>query len=85
MVDNYYHEEGEKALQSARERLDEAGIAHSSHIEIGHVAETIAKFVKDKRCDQIVMGTRGPWGSCRLIAWLGRDQGAAKDDKNERA
>jgi nucleotide-binding universal stress UspA family protein len=59
IIDIYYHEEGEKALRSARELLDNAGIAYSAHIEVGHVAETIAKFVKDKRCDQIVMGTRG--------------------------
>jgi nucleotide-binding universal stress UspA family protein len=59
MIDNYHQEEGEKALRSARALLDEASIPYSSHMEVGHIAETIAKFVKEKRCDQIVMGTRG--------------------------
>ena len=59
IVDNYYQEEGEKALRSARALLDEASIPYSSHMEVGHIAETIAKFVKEKRCGQIVMGTRG--------------------------
>lgn len=59
MIDNYHQEEGEKALRSAKVLLDEAGVPYASHVEVGHVPETIAKFVKENRCDQIVMGTRG--------------------------
>jgi nucleotide-binding universal stress UspA family protein len=58
-INGYYHDEGIKALASARAALDEAGIAHVFHIGVGQVAETIAAYARDKHCDQLVMGTRG--------------------------
>lgn len=58
-LDEYYREEGLKALVEPRRRLDAAGIAYRFHIGVGEPAETIAKYAHDKQCDQIVMGTRG--------------------------
>jgi nucleotide-binding universal stress UspA family protein len=55
----YYHEEGLKALASARRRLDSSAIAHTYHIGVGPVAETIAEYAREHACAQIIMGTRG--------------------------
>ena len=58
-INDYYHEEGLKALASARALLDGEKIACQYHIGVGRVAETIVAYSKEKHCDQIIMGTRG--------------------------
>jgi nucleotide-binding universal stress UspA family protein len=58
-IDRYHREDSDKALQRARQALDEAGIKHVSHAEVGHVAETIAQVAGKLACDQITMGTHG--------------------------
>lgn len=55
----YYHDEGIKALASARAALDAAGVAYVFHIGVGPIAETVAAYAKDKACNQIIMGARG--------------------------
>lgn len=55
----YYHDEGLKALKPARERLDAAAVPYGFHIGVGDPAEVIARYAKEKQCDQIFMGTRG--------------------------
>ena len=59
LIDKFHQEEGEVALRSARARLDNAGIVHTSHVEVGDVAQTIARYVRELHCDQVIMGTRG--------------------------
>lgn len=59
VIDAYYQEEGEKALAKARTLLDAAGIVYEAQIKIGHVAETIAHFAKERQCQSIVLGGRG--------------------------
>jgi nucleotide-binding universal stress UspA family protein len=59
VVESYYREEGEQALADARARFGKAGVAHVHHIGVGPVAETIAAYVRDQGCAQIIMGTRG--------------------------
>ena len=59
LIDKFHHEEGETALRSARARLDDADIAYTSHVEVGDVAQTIARCVRELHCDQVIMGTRG--------------------------
>lgn len=56
---DYHHDEGIKALQAARDRLDAAGVLYTFHISVGDPAELIVQFARDQQCDQIVMGTRG--------------------------
>jgi nucleotide-binding universal stress UspA family protein len=63
LIDQFHAQEGEAALHTARSRLDEAGIACTTHVEVGDVAQTIARYVRDLHCDQVVMGTRGLGGS----------------------
>ena len=59
LIDKFQQEMGEMALESARARLRDAGIGCTSHVEVGDVAQTIARYVRDLHCDQVVMGTRG--------------------------
>jgi nucleotide-binding universal stress UspA family protein len=58
-LEEYYRDEGLKALAEPRRRLDAAAVSYTFHIGVGDPAETIAKYAHDKQCDQIVMGTRG--------------------------
>lgn len=58
-IDAYYRDEGEKALAPARRQLDAAGVRYVHHIGVGPVAETVVSYAREKRCDQIIMGTRG--------------------------
>jgi nucleotide-binding universal stress UspA family protein len=66
-LDGYYREEGAKALEGARHKLDQARIAYSHHIMVGHLAETIVEYAKQKACSQIVMGTRGMSAVSNLV------------------
>ena len=52
-------EEGDPALRSARAWLDDADIAYTSHVKVSDVAQTIARYVRELHCDQVIMGTRG--------------------------
>ena len=36
-----------------------SGIAYTTHVEVGDVAQTIARYVRELFCDQVIMGTRG--------------------------
>lgn len=58
-IRDYHHDEGTKALQSARAKLDQAEADYSIHISVGDPAEVIVQFATEHHCDQIVMGTRG--------------------------
>jgi nucleotide-binding universal stress UspA family protein len=58
-VQQYHQEEGLKALQSARAKLDAAGVRYTFHVGVGDPAEIIAQYAREQRCDQIVMGTHG--------------------------
>ena len=52
---DYHREEGMKALESARERFDRAGVAYQLHIGVGNAAHVIAHYGREKQCDQIFM------------------------------
>jgi nucleotide-binding universal stress UspA family protein len=58
-IRDYHHDEGTKALQVARGRLDQAEVHYTFHISVGDPAEVIVQFATEHHCDQIVMGTRG--------------------------
>lgn len=59
MIESYYQEEGDQALLSARQVLDEAGIEYQARVLVGPLAQTIIGYAEDENCDHIVMGTRG--------------------------
>jgi nucleotide-binding universal stress UspA family protein len=63
----FHHDEGIKALAAARKLLDAAGIKYAYHIGVGDIAETVAHYVKEKKIDQIVMGTRGAGSVANML------------------
>lgn len=50
---------GQEASAGARAQLDEAGLAYTTHTEMGDPGETIARVARELACDSIVMGTHG--------------------------
>lgn len=66
-IEEYHHDEGLKALQSAREVLDAAGVPYLFHVGIGDPAEVIAHFAREKKCDELIMGTHGRSGLTHLL------------------
>lgn len=58
-VEGFHREAGETALAQAKQKLDQAGLAYTSHIMIGETAPTLVEFAQDKACQLIVMGAHG--------------------------
>jgi nucleotide-binding universal stress UspA family protein len=58
-INDYYQDCGHTAMVPAKAMLDASGVAYQEKIVVGHVAPTIAEFVKQHGCEHIVMGTRG--------------------------
>ncbi len=58
-IRQYHHDEGLKGLKNARILLDQASIAYQFHITVGDPAEMIVHFATEKKCDQVVIGSRG--------------------------
>ncbi|MDP2881640.1 MAG: universal stress protein [Azonexus sp.] len=47
------------AMKPVLHLLNEAGVKHSDHVELGEPGETIAALAEKFGCDTIVMGSRG--------------------------
>jgi nucleotide-binding universal stress UspA family protein len=58
-LNDFYQEEGEAALKSARALLDAAGVPYHAHIAVGEEPESIARYAREHDCQLVVMGTRG--------------------------
>ena len=66
-INDYYREQGEIALKSAREAVAAAGLAYRYHISIGTPAEAIARYAAEENVDRIVMGRQGQGGLQSLL------------------
>jgi len=55
----HHHDQGIKSLAKARSLLDAAKLDYSYHIGVGDVGDVVAQFVRELKCDQVLMGTRG--------------------------
>ncbi len=66
-AEQYHHDEGIKALASARKLLDDAQLTYAYHIIVGEAGEVIAHFCKDKQIQQVVMGTRGAGAVANML------------------
>jgi nucleotide-binding universal stress UspA family protein len=58
-IEKFHHDEGLKALASARAKLDAEKIPYIFHVGVGDPAHVIVHYAKEKKCEQIFMGTRG--------------------------
>ncbi len=59
ILDEYYQDEGNKALAGARELLGGSPAETRFEVLVGPVAETIVDYARQHNCSHIVMGTRG--------------------------
>ena len=66
-IAQFHHEEGMAALKPAMQKLDAARIKYHYHVGVGDEADIVCKYAKDKRCDQVVMGTRGMGSVSNLL------------------
>lgn len=57
----------ERATRSAKSLLAQAEVRCKSALRVGPAAENILKLAREKRCDQIVMGTRGRGALAGLV------------------
>lgn len=58
-VRDFHRDAGQAALKKACAALDKAKISHETEIVVGDVAQSIASYADQTKCDEIVMGTRG--------------------------
>jgi nucleotide-binding universal stress UspA family protein len=66
-LEDYYRDAGLAALKEPTAALDAAGQAYTTHIAVGHVAETIARYASELRHDLIVLGTHGRTGLRQVV------------------
>lgn len=59
VLNAYYQDEGNNALNPARSVLHDSGITVHEAIVPGNTADVIKQYVQDHQCNHIVMGTRG--------------------------
>ncbi len=64
---DFHLEQSGKALASARQALDSAGIDYSVHTDVGDKAACISHAVSRLHCDHIVMGTARKSSLLRLV------------------
>jgi len=62
-----HQEQAEKALEPARQALDQSGIPYTVHTEVGDMADCIANAARRLRCDRIVMSTARKSSLVRLV------------------
>jgi nucleotide-binding universal stress UspA family protein len=58
-LSEFYQEEGEAALKTARELLASSGVPFTVHVAVGEEPECIARYAAEHGSNLIVMGTRG--------------------------
>jgi nucleotide-binding universal stress UspA family protein len=58
-ITEFQQKEGGLILESARQRIAEAGVPCTADVLVGDIAKTIADQANAKGCSMIVMGTRG--------------------------
>lgn len=66
-IQDFYQEEGEKALAPVRSLLTESGVSFEVSVQVGPIAKVIADFATNHGCEAIIMGTRGLGGVSGLV------------------
>ncbi len=62
MVDEFHHEQSEKALADALSKLNAGEVAYETHFLVGDAAQKITELATEMACDGIVMGSHGRAG-----------------------
>ena len=52
---NFHRDSGMRVLEPAIRLLDEAGVPHRDHVEVGNPAKTIVEFSERNRCAEVVL------------------------------
>ena len=65
--ENFHKDEAERALAPARDLLNQFGVPHAEHVELGEKAATIHRLAQRLRVNQIVMGTARKNSITRMI------------------
>lgn len=52
---NFHRDSGMRVLEPAMRLLDEAGVPHRDHVEVGNPAKTIVEFSERNRCAEVVL------------------------------
>ncbi len=65
--EGFHRDEAERALAPARDLLNQFGVPHADHIELGEKAATIHRMAQRLRVNQIVMGTARKNSVTRMI------------------
>ncbi|MGV8892358.1 MAG: universal stress protein [Burkholderiaceae bacterium] len=58
-IDRWQSEEADLSLQPAKKILESEGVPYQVSRRAGAFANEIARHVREKQCDAIIMGTRG--------------------------
>jgi Ca2+-transporting ATPase len=64
---DFHRAEADNALAPVRQMLDNFGMPHSAHVELGDKAKVITDAARRLRCDQIVMSTARKSSLTRLV------------------
>ena len=52
---NFHRDSGMRVLEPAIRLLDEAGVPHRDHVEVGNPAKTIVEFSERNQCAEVVL------------------------------
>ncbi|MCI4429499.1 MAG: YjbE family putative metal transport protein [Burkholderiales bacterium] len=66
-LEDYYRDNADQVLAPVRAALSAAGVAFKAEYRVGEPGETIAQEAQERRCDLIVMGTRGMGASAGAL------------------
>ena len=61
-IEEYYRDEGLAQLAGASAALEAAGQPCTTHIAVGHIAQTVTRYAAEMKFDLIVIGTHGRTG-----------------------
>lgn len=67
MIDDYSRQKSEEAAALARKLLDAEGRNYVADLRLGPVVPLLLRIARERRCDRIVMGTRGAGGLSNLV------------------
>ncbi len=66
-LEGHYRDSGLAALQEVVSVLEKRGYAHTAHIAVGHIAETITRYGDEMKFELIVIGTHGRTGLRHVV------------------